>query len=115
MDVQDDLRVFATGVDRAVDDEARGIDVVGRIGHLLAVDVDLHQARRRDLVEQHPVGVEEKVVVGTGHPRGEVREDEVVPAVVSDQTVGGGEVHALLPLFGRDLVADAGDHHGHSF
>jgi len=114
MDVQHDLRVLTTGVDRAVNDEARGIDLVRRLHHLLAVDVDLHQARGGDLVEQHPVGVEEEVVVGAGHSRGEVREDEIVPVVVRHQAVGGGEVHALLPLFGRDLVAEAGVGHGHS-
>ncbi len=77
----------------------------------LPFDVDLHEARRGDLVEEHPVGVQEKVMIGTGHPRRQVGEDEVIPFVVRDETVGRREVHALLPLFGGDLVAEARSRH----
>ena len=34
----------------------------------------------------------------TGNPRGEVGEDEVIPAVESNQAIGGGQVNAKLPL-----------------
>jgi hypothetical protein len=68
-----------------------------------AVDVDLDQARGRDLLEQHPVGIDEEMVLRARDARGDVREHQVVPAEHRDQAVRGREVHALLPFLGRDL------------
>ena len=44
------------------------------------------------------IGVEQEMMLRPRHPRRQMREDEVVPAVISDQPVGGGEIDADLPL-----------------
>ena len=61
--VDDAQRVFARGVDGRVDREARRIDVVRRRRDDVAVEIDLHQRRRRHLLEEHPVRVDQEVVV----------------------------------------------------
>lgn len=65
---------------------------------LVAVLVDAHQAGSRNFLEHHAVGVDQEMMLLTGNPRGEVGEDEVVPAVESNQAIGGGQVNAKLPL-----------------
>ncbi len=77
--VQHAHRVLAGRMDTAVDGEAGRVDVVFRIHHLVAVQVDLDQAGRRDLVEHHAVGIDQEVL-GARHLGGDVREDQVVPA-----------------------------------
>ena len=103
------LHVVARRMHRAVDDEAGRVDRERRLLQHLAFDVDLDQARRRDLVEHQAVGIDQ-VVLGAGDPGGDVGEDEIVPAEQGDQAVGGGEVEASLPFVGRDPAFEAGDH-----
>ena len=103
------LHVVARRMHRAVDDEAGRVDRERRLLQHLALDVDLDQARRRDLVEHQAVGIDQ-VVLGAGDPGGDVGEDEVVPAEQGDQAVGGGEVEAGLPFVVRDPAFEAGDH-----
>ena len=103
------LHVVARRVHRAVDDEAGRVDRERRLLQHLALDVDLDQARRRDLVEHQAVGIDQ-VVLGAGDPGGDVGEDEIVPAEQGDQAVGGGEVEAGLPFVVRDPAFEAGDH-----
>ena len=79
-------------MNRAVDHEARRVDRVRRIVDLLPVLVDLDQARRGDLVEEHPVGVDQEVVLAARHTRGDVGEDQVVPPEVGDEAVTRGEI-----------------------
>jgi hypothetical protein len=86
------------GVDAAVDDEAGRVDDVVGIAQQLAVLVDLDQARGGDLLEHHPVGVEQELVVGAGDARREVVADQVGPAEQRHQPVGRGEVQAYLPF-----------------
>src|SRR5256885_1387845 len=62
----------------------------------------------RDLVEQHAVGVDQELVGLARHARRDVGEDQVVPAEVGDQPVGGGQLDAGLPFLGRHLAADLG-------
>ena len=89
-------------VDGAVDHVAGLVDVVvGRgLPDDLAVDVDLHQAGRGDLLVEQPVEIEQQHVVFAGHARGDVVIDEVGHAVFVDQPVAGGEVEPRLPFFG---------------
>ena len=87
---------------RAVDDEAGRVDREGRVDQLVALLVDLHQRRGGDLVEHQAVGIDQEVVLGAGHARADVREDQVAPAVERDQPVAGGQVHAQLPFLGAD-------------
>src|SRR6202163_4555204 len=104
--MQHALRVLARGVHRAVDREAGRIDEVRRRFDDVAVEIDLDQIRGADLGEQQPVRIDQEVVVGAGDARRDVGEDEVVPAVVRDEAVRGGEVDAGLPLFVRDAGAN---------
>lgn len=80
-----------------MDGEAGRVDAVLALGELVAVQVDLDEARGRDLVEHQPVGVDEEVMLGAGHAGGDVGVDQIVPAVQRDEAIGG-EVDPLLPL-----------------
>ena len=102
--VQHALGVVARGVDGAVDDEARGVDGKGRVLELLALLVDLDQARGGDLVEEHAVRIDQELVRRARHPRRDVGEHEVLPAEACHEPVAGGEIHPHRPFFGRDLV-----------
>jgi hypothetical protein len=54
-------------VDGAVDDEACGVDAIVRgVEEHVAVDIDLDQAGRVDFLVEHPVGVDQEVVVRAG-------------------------------------------------
>src|SRR5262249_20415602 len=64
----------------------------------LAVHVDLDQARRRDLLVQQSVRVDEELVLGTRNPQRNMVVHEVRPAMLGDQPVGGGQLDAGLPL-----------------
>src|SRR5437867_2257729 len=113
---------------RAHLDRARRLEVVHghpRVGHrladrqqpvvpqdergLVALEVDLHQAGGRDLVEEDAVRVDQELVLGVGHAQRDVREDEVLPLVERDEAVGGGEVDAGGPLVGGDLALQRWD------
>jgi len=95
-------------VDCAVDHVARFVDAVVGLGlpDDLALDVDLHQARCRDLLVEHAVKVDQQMVLAAGDARGDVVVDEVGHSVFVDQAVAGGEIDARLPLLGRHLGAD---------
>ena len=105
VDVQHAPGIFARRMDRAVDREARRIDLVRAVHDLAAVEVDLDQARCRDLVERHAVRIDQEVVLRPGHPRRDVREDQIVPAIEGHQPVARGEIDPLLPLLRTDLRA----------
>ena len=62
-------------MDCAVDGETRRIDRPGIFVHLVALQVDLHQARGGDFVEQHSVGIDEEVMFWTRNPRSDMREN----------------------------------------
>ena len=81
--------VGPAAVHRAVDHEAGVVDAVAgaRVLHHVAVEVDLHQARRGDLVVGHAVGVDQEVAFLAGHARRDVVVDEVVHA---DSDAPGG-------------------------
>jgi hypothetical protein len=106
-------------VDRAVDDEARLVDVVlGRVEQDLAVQVELDETRGVHLLVEHAVGIDEEGVVFARHAGRDVVGDHLVHAVQMDKAVGGGEIDALRPFGGADLfldrflLLDAGDAHG---
>ena len=71
--------ISGRAVHAAVDHEARLVHAhAERIVEDLAVPVDLHQVRRRDLVEHQAVGIEQEIL-GARDARREVRVDEVGP------------------------------------
>ena len=114
--VHDAAGVLARLVDGRMDGEAAGLMLI-RSRVSFAVEVDLDQARRRDLLEHHPVGIDQEVMVRARHARRNVGVDEVVPAVQGDEAIAGGEIDALVPLgvrhAGRDLLqASFGWRHG---
>ena len=109
--------VLAHPVDRRMDGEAGRVDAVIAPGKLVAVEVDLDQARRGDLVEHQSVGVDQEVMVRPRHPRGDVGIDQIVPAIQCDEAIAGGEIDALCPLGlrhvgGHFLEARFGWRHG---
>jgi hypothetical protein len=53
----------------ALDHEAGSVHLVRRVVENIAVDVDLHQARRGDLLIEKAVGVDEELLLGVGHPQ----------------------------------------------
>ena len=109
--------VLAHLVDRRMDGEARRVDAVFALAELVAVQIDLHQARRRDFLEHQPVRVDQEVMIGARHARRDVGVDQVVPAIQRDETIAGGEIDALVPLGvrhagGNLLQASFGWRHG---
>src|SRR4026208_2505048 len=97
--------IFACGVYGAMNGEARGDSAIGRRRHYLALKIYLYQARSCDFLEHHPVGVDEKMMLRSGHACGQVSEDKIVPAVMRHQPVGGCKIQAHLPfLCGYRLV-----------
>lgn len=77
--------------------------MVYSLGQLIAVQIDLDEARRGDLVEHQPIRVDEKVMLGARHARGDMGVDQIVPAVQRDQAIAGGEIDPLLPLSLRHI------------
>src|SRR5688572_3752175 len=108
VDVQHALCVRTRGMDRAVDREPRGIDVVGAVRDLAPFEVDLDQTRSGDLLEQMTIGVDQEVVLGAGHASRDVREHEIVPAEERNQAITRGEIDALLPFGLAHLCLDLG-------
>ena len=90
--------VLAHFVDRRMDGEAGRVDAVVALGELVAVEIDLDQARGRDLVEHQAVGIDQEMMFRSRHARGDVGVDQIVPAIMRDQPVAGGEIDALGPL-----------------
>ena len=118
MRVDDAVHLVPRAVDGAVDDEARLVDVVlGRVEQDLAVQVELDEARGVHLLVEQAVGIDEEGVVLPRDARRDVVRDHLVHAVEMHEAVRGGEIDALRPLLGADLLAhgflffDAGDAH----
>src|ERR1700679_339827 len=77
-----------------MDGETGGIYRIRRGADLLAFEIDLDQAGGGDLLEHQPVGVDEEVMLRAWDARGNVGEDEIVPAVERDQSIAGREIDA---------------------
>ena len=102
------MRIGARGVNRAVDHVAgvvHGIVVIG-LQHDFALEIDLHEARGVDLVEEEAVGIDEEMLLRPRHPRGDVGVDHVGHAVMRDEPVAGGEIDPRLPFLGAHALAD---------
>jgi hypothetical protein len=109
--------VLAHLVDRRMDGKAGRVDAVFAFAELVAVEIDLHQARRGDFLEHQAVRVDQEVMVGAGDARRDVGVDQIVPAIECDQAIAGGEIDALVPLGvrhagGNLLQASFGWRHG---
>ena len=87
-------------VDGAVDDVARFVDAVVGLGlpDDIALDIDLDQARRGDLLVEHAIEVDQQMVRGPGNPRGDVIINEVRHSVFVDEAIARGEIDTRLPF-----------------
>jgi hypothetical protein len=96
-------------MDRAMDHVAGCVDpVIGvRLPDDVAFEVDLDEARRRDLLVEQPVEIDQQMIVAAGNARGDVVVDEVGHPIGIDQAVARREIEPGLPFVGRYLVADA--------
>ncbi len=54
-------------------------------------------------MKHHAVGVNQKVMVIAWHPRRKMREYQIIPSKVGDQTVGCCQIHAHLPFLSGDM------------
>ena len=106
VDVHDGMGILARHVQGAVDGEASGVGHVGRLDDRMALDIDLDERGGGDLLEHQVVGVDEEVMLRPRHPRREVGEDDVIPAIQRHQPIGGGEIGADRPFLGGNAVLD---------
>ena len=83
----------------------------GESDSLLPALVYLDQDAGGDLVEHQPIGIDQEVVLGPGNARADVGEDQIAPAVQSDQAVARSQVDAELPFGGADFVFEGWDVH----
>src|ERR1700739_2733568 len=81
-----------------MDREAGRVDAVWAFCEQIAVEVDLDQTRGGDFIKHQTVGVDQEMMLRTRHPRGDMGVDQIVPAIMRDETVAGGEGDALAPL-----------------
>ena len=81
-----------------MDDEARLVHGMGRLADDVAVDIDLHQVRGGDLVVAEAERVDQEVCLLARHARGEMAVDQLCPAEMVDQSIGGGELAAQHPF-----------------
>jgi len=91
-------------MDGAVNGETGRVDVEIVWIDLVAFLINAHQAGSRNFLEHHSVGVDQEMMLVTGNSHREMGEDKVVPAVESNQSVGGGKVNAKLPLLLTDFT-----------
>ena len=109
MGMQHRIGFRARFVDATVDHEPGLVDAQARgVLEDIALLVDLYERRGGDLVEHQAERVDQEMVLGAGHARGEMREDQVGPFVVRGQLVGGGEIDPHIPLFLAYTVTQAG-------
>src|SRR5437016_3235780 len=93
--------------------EHRGVQVVGGgarlvagLHHLIAVDVVLHQVRRRHLLHEDVVRLHQEMLRLARKTRGDMVVGHVDEDEVCDQAVCGCELAAQLPLLGAHALAD---------
>ena len=90
--------ILAHFMDRGMNGEAGRVDLVIAFGELVAVEVDLDEARRGDLVEHQAVRIDQEVMLGAGHARRDMGVNQIVPAVQGDEAIGSGEIDPLRPF-----------------
>src|SRR5271169_7159330 len=94
------VNVAAGLMNRAVDDISRPVNAVVspfRLPHDIAVQVNLGQAGRGDLLVRQAVEVDQELV-DAGHPYGDVVVDQVGHVVQVDEPIAGGQIDARLPF-----------------
>lgn len=102
--VHDHMGIIAGLVHGTVYRKAGRVDVIRRVRHLVACQINLDQTAGRDFAECHAVGIDQKMGILTRHARGNVREDQIIPTIERHQPVAGGEIDALLPFLMANRV-----------
>ncbi len=100
--VHDAVGVRARHQHAAVDRPARLVEFA-RLADDVAVEIHLHQAGGRDLIEELAVAVDQEMVRLARHPSREMRIDEVGHPEPVDDPVQRREVAARLPFRFADL------------
>src|SRR4051794_15384903 len=90
--------IFAHFVNGRVNGEAGGVDAVIALAELVAVEINLHEARSGDFVEHQAIRIDQEMMLRSRHARGDVRINQIVPAVMGDETVAGSEIDPLVPF-----------------
>src|SRR5215468_3078801 len=108
MSVQHTLHLGPCLVDRAMDHIARYVDAVVGVGlpDDIAFNVDLDQARGRNLPVKEAVEIDQQMVGRARNARGDMIVDQIGHAVAVDQAIAGGEIEPRPPFLRRDLIAD---------
>ena len=92
-----------------MDDETRLVHIeIGILEHI-AVDIDLDQGRRRDLLVEESVGIDQELILGSRHSQGNMVIDQMGPAKMRRQAVSGGELDPRLPFLVAHLIPHRGD------
>src|SRR5215510_6830735 len=104
MGVDDAIDVVASAMDRAVNDEPGFVHGSVWLLDEIAVEIDLDEVRSGHLLEQQPETVEQEPTGLARNARRNVGVDQVGPAEMLDQPVARGEIDALLPFGGIDVL-----------
>jgi hypothetical protein len=87
-----------------MDHVAGEVDAVVRgIRDDLAIEIDLDQRGRRDLLVHHAERIDQEMLVAARHARRDMVEVQVGHAVEIDKAVAGREIDAGLPFGGIDV------------
>jgi hypothetical protein len=99
------MGIGQSAMEQAMLDEARLIDVPWVIGiDLVAINVDLDQARRSDFTEVHAIRVDQKRTVFVRHFHGDVVENQLVPTEHRKYPIAGSKLLTRGP-FGFAIFA----------
>ncbi len=90
--------VRPVGVDRRMDDEPRRVDHMVGVRNDIAVEIDLHQARRGDFAEMDAIGVQQEMHVRPRHLHGDMGREQIVHPEMGDQPVTGGQIDPHIPF-----------------
>ncbi|MCY1547150.1 hypothetical protein D9M68_831870 [compost metagenome] len=87
-----------------VNDEAGDVDPLLHIAAVdhLAVLVDQDQVGRLHPLEEHPITVDQEMMLRPRHTQGEVGVDQVGHAKMCDQSIQRGQFATSLPFDGTD-------------
>ncbi|MNN67308.1 hypothetical protein D3C81_1829340 [compost metagenome] len=98
MQMDDEPGVLARRMDGRVNSESSRIDEIGRLLNNVAVQIDLHQRRGCNFIEIPAVGIDQEVMLRSGHAGGNMGKDHVVPPVQGHQAVKRRQFDPHLPL-----------------
>jgi len=93
--------VRARGVHGGMQRKACRVHRMRALSDHVAVDVDLDEIRRGDFIERETERVDQKAPRLARHARGNVRVDDIIPAVQRDEPIRRGQFDARRGFGGR--------------